>query len=275
MKKTLAIILALASVLTFTACKDEEEKAAERMEDNKKAAVEKISRTKIIDEDDLTVEVTEISFNEDSEMELTVKIKNNSEDTAYSLSDEYVFVNGIELLCDLENEEEIAPGETAEGVLWVDSGEYEKYGLYNYSEIEVKLTAYNEDYDEVYTDTAFIYPNGEKKAESFERSDKYLGKVLFDNKYVKAQLLDTVNGDPYIFFENKHSAEVEVWCEDFVINGNEDDDARIHEYIPGDRAVIGPLYYANVESIKSLEFDLIIEDEDGELLDDTVTYSAE
>ena len=131
MKKTLAIILALASVLTFTACKDEEEKAAERMEDNKKAAVEKISRTKIIDEDDLTVEVTEISFNEDSEMELTVKIKNNSEDTAYSLSDEYVFVNGIELLCDLENEEEIAPCETAEGVLWVDSGEYEKYGLYN------------------------------------------------------------------------------------------------------------------------------------------------
>ena len=78
MKKTLAIILALASVLTFTACKDEEEKAAERMEDNKKAAVEKISPTKIIDENDLTVEVTEISFNEDSDMELTVKIKKSA-----------------------------------------------------------------------------------------------------------------------------------------------------------------------------------------------------
>ena len=102
-----------------------------------------------------------------------------------------------------------------------------KYGLSEYSDIEIEVLAYNSEditKKELPNETAHIYPLGKDKAGKFEYEIKATDQVLVDNEYVKVVYVGSEEDedDGYsanIYIVNKTDTQITVDATNVSING--------------------------------------------------------
>jgi len=287
MKKLLAIMLALALPVSIAACGNDDDNDSESNDkteisdrDNKKGNSDKKTiNTMIIDEDDLTVELTDLSYDKDSNLVIGVKINNSSDDTTYVISKEHAYINGIELSASLLKK--VTPGKEVSDEITIYSGEYKKYGLFDNSRISLEINARDDDsYEAEYYGTADLYPYGEEKASDFERNEDALGNVLFDTDYARAYLLDFEDDTMYIYLENLISNEITVIMNYLTINGKSQENGC---YFGGDiqenKGAISVIQNVDIDEdeIETIKFTLSVEDNEeyDTLVKEKMEYSAE
>ena len=152
-----------------------------------------------------------------------VLVENKSSDTGYALTAQKAYVNGVQVEADFYSV--VDAGEQDETGIYIK--DLKKYGLSEYSDIEIEVLAYNSEditKKELPNETAHIYPLGKDKAGKFEYEIKATDQVLVDNEYVKVVYVGSEEDedDGYsanIYIVNKTDTQITVNATNVSING--------------------------------------------------------
>ena len=206
--------------------KDEGSEDEDESKDKKKKKSSKTKEAKgekIIDNEGYSMTVEGIDENGVNGYTVKVLVENKSSDTNYVLTAQKVSVDGVQVEADFYSG--VDAGEQDETGIYIKN--LKKYGLSEYSDIEIEVLAYNSEditKKELPNETAHIYPLGKDKAGKFEYEIKATDQVLVDNEYVKVVYVGSEEDedDGYsanIYIVNKTDTQIAVDATNVSING--------------------------------------------------------
>ena len=206
--------------------KDEGSEDEDESKDKKKKKSSKTKEAKgekIIDNEGYSMTVEGIDENGVNGYTVKVLVENKSSDTDYALTAQKAYVNGVQVEADFYSV--VDAGEQDETGIYIK--DLKKYGLSEYSDIEIEVLAYNSEditKKELPNETAHIYPLGKDKAGKFEYEIKATDQVLVDNEYVKVVYVGSEEDedDGYsanIYIVNKTDTQITVDATNVSING--------------------------------------------------------
>ncbi|MBR4309047.1 MAG: hypothetical protein IKT58_05580 [Oscillospiraceae bacterium] len=195
MKKLLALLLALAMLLSLCAC-GTSDTDSEDSEDNKSSKTEgKATDTSpetvtfeevvVVDSAECLIKVTGVNNDDFQGYSLDVYAENRSSDKKYTFSVDSAAINGVN--CSTYYYETVEPGKKSNKSIAFLDDDLERYGLGAYTDIELSFrVSDSEDWfaDDVANESVHIYPYGEAKATKFVRQAQPGDKVLVDNNDV-------------------------------------------------------------------------------------------
>ena len=181
----------------------------------------------VVDNDDITITVTDINANGLFGYTIDVTIVNKSEDVTYMVATtDYCAVDGVQT--DPLFASEVAAGKTSyDTIIIYDTDDLEDAGV-AFTDILLTFYAYDSDdwtADHVIDDVSVhIYPYGEDAATTFVRAAADTDLVLVDNDYVTVTV---VGYDPdylygyavELYIVNKTDGELLVGSDDESVNG--------------------------------------------------------
>lgn len=309
MKKWLAIFLMLSMLLTFAACDsssssdadDDDEEVSEKDnngkddKDNNKKDLENISfeAITVVDNDECSIMIEEMEYDEIFGYSLDVKLKNKSEDVTYSFEIVDSSINGVQGSVWMWSE--VPAGKTANESVYISEEGLTQCGFYKYSDIALTFEVCDaEDYtaDPVSTETVHVYPYGEDAVETFTREAQSTDQVLVDDEYATVTMIGAEYDKKFgyltvlFYLENKTDSSVDFSGENFSINDIMADTYMYNTLSPGmvGFGVVGwfddDLEENDIdpEKIENIEFELTIEDYEtgwdvGPYFKDTVTVT--
>ena len=206
--------------------KDESSEDEDESKDKKKKKSSKTKEAKgekIIDNEGYSMTVEGIDENGVNGYTVKVLVENKSSDTNYALTAQKVYVNGVQVEADFYSMVDAGEQDETE----INIKDLKKYGLSEYSDIEIEVLAYNSEditKKELPNETAHIYPLGKDKAGKFEYEIKATDQVLVDNEYVKVVYVGSEEDedDGYlanIYIVNKTDTQITVDATNVSING--------------------------------------------------------
>lgn len=222
MKRLLALIFALAVLLTLAACGKDEKKTVfrDRDDDDEDKRTEQpttlpFEEIIVLDTPEYLVRITDWSRNY-----LYVSFENRSDDTTYRFDSNGCTFNG--LCTSVSFYERVAPGETGSGSVWLSTALQADIGTV--TDIGLNVTVTNTDtYDLVDSKTVHYYPLGEEEATRFQRQSLDTDIPLLDQSEISAVLTGyTLNENHFtaqLFLTNNSQKPLTVRFADEAING--------------------------------------------------------
>ena len=206
--------------------KDDSSEDEEESKDKKKKKTSKTKEAdgdKIIDNEGYSMTVQGIDDNGSAGYTIKVLVENKSSDVNYMLTAQKVYVNGVQVEADFYSMVDAGEQDETE----INIKDLKKYGLSEYSDIEIEILAYNSEditKKELPNETAHIYPLGKDKATRFEYEIKATDQVLVDNEYVTVVYLGSEDDedDGYLanlYTVNKTDTQITVDATNVSING--------------------------------------------------------
>jgi len=224
MKKIISAVLVCAMIFTLCACgKKDEKKHTVSEKDLQEMCFEP---SKILDDEDYTVEVTDVGLDENNCCHVDFEMTNHS-------SEGYLFavVGGSvnRLQCGPFMTQEVAAGESAERTLYLE--DLSEYGVKYYTDIEMLFAVYlaNGQYAEsVEEKRLHIYPYGSQNVLSFEYTPSEEDSLLVDNDVISAYITGFDEDDLWGYslnmaYVNKTDKNIDLYVSSSYINGIEVD----------------------------------------------------
>lgn len=301
MKKLLALALAAAMLLTLAACDAEpaeEETAA--------PAAETLAETTAATEEatDLNMEETVILDNED----VTFTVGLASENAHLGMTIDAVCVNKTDknlmftwnsvsvcgFMFDPLWAQQVAPGESVDSVIYIDTYQLEQYGVTSVDEIEFTLYIFDSDdfmAEPIVSETHTIYPTGLSaetvvlpQRQSVDGEQVFLNNAEFS--FIVESFEDTGSAYTLRCYLANHADTTAMFSwENVTVNGCAIDPLWVTEVYAGKQAYSeinfqrSDLEAAGIESVEQIDFDLMVFDLDNWTADPMVsepcTYLAE
>lgn len=286
MKKILAILLALAMVLSFAACGEKkEDENKENKKDKDSEAVEELALVEfdpivVADNDECSITVTGYEIDDIWGNAVNLTLENKSADKTYSFNVASASVNGVG--CSALLFLDVEPGETEETSVTIMDETLEMLGIKEYTDIELAFDVRESsvwDAPLVVDEVVNVYPYGEDNAYTFVREEKPdTDIVIMDNEYVKATIIGAEKTDlvewysVYIYIENKSDKHLCLSLDGATVNGKDTTpfffpDVEVGKVTVG-MCTLMELEELGIEEVEELEFDLILSDYDNWVGDD-------
>lgn len=195
--------------------------------DEETSAFDQISfeKTTVIDNEECSLIISEIDFDDYWGCSLKVQLENKSSDVTYMFSLDNMAINGVE--CASLFATEVMPGKKANDDITVFDSTLTENGIQEYSDIELSFRVYDSNdwsADNIAEETVHIYPYGEDKAELYTREKQSTDTVLVDNDSVSATVIGFREDEIWgycvdLFLENHTSEEIMFSVQDASVNG--------------------------------------------------------
>lgn len=299
MKKALSLILSLTLLWSLTGCGGSSEGGASSAPAASAGAESGAAETEapaaetmvfdgqtVVDNEACAIVVTGIDPDGFWGYTLSVELENRSAETTYMFSLSDAAVDGLQ--CSAFFAAEVAAGKKSVDSIYFSDDELEENGI-GFTDLELTFRVYDSgDWmaDEVALETVHIYPYGEDKAETFERTPRDTDNVIVDNEYVTVTVLG-YEEDPIwgytveLFLENKTETEVMFSVDEASVNGYMADPFWAKSVLPGKCAFSSMSWYdTTLESsgvtgdIEEIEFVLTAYDYENWLADKFVRQTV-
>ncbi len=180
---------------------------------------------KIIDNDRVTIRISEVCLYDDNEFVIRVELVNKLADEDIDVVLDSASVNGMQ--CFPRLDERVPPKDTYESEIIIDEEELDRKIIGEYSDIELNFCIYLPKHylenKEIY-EKIKLYPLGRSKAARYVRQPQPADKVIFDDDCCTV----TVTGNRFedceyitcLYVENKTDVPVMLMTSDEKINGN-------------------------------------------------------
>lgn len=284
MKRMISLMLAVMMILTLAACGEEPEPTEtvpatipETTEVVTEApteppVTEAEAENVLVDNESCTFAVVGASTNDYTGMELRVRCANKTEGTVV-FSWDAVSVCGF--MYDPMWSQEVAPGETVESVVSIDTFRLEEYGIESVDEISFRLNVFDSEswMDAPYVSDYFsIYPTGldAQTVPYPQRRPVAEETVVLDNDSVRfiIERAEVENEQSYIlhcYIVNKTDTALMFTWENVTVNGAEAYPGWAVTVAPGKQACSDVVFFRSElpETVDEIGFDLIVYDYDG------------
>ena len=254
---------------------DEEETKSEKKKKSSKTKDSKSDGDKVIDNDEYSITIQGMGEDSMGDYSINVLVENKSKDTNYMITTKEASVNGVQVSSLMYSD--VPAGKEEETAILLEN--LKKYGVSEYTDIEIKILAYNSDDimgEPLPDETIHIYPYGKEKATKFEYEIKDTDQVLVDNEYITVAYVGSESDDvsgytATIYIVNKTDSRVTLDAGDVSVNGHMADPLYMETLDRGKSAFSG-INWLNSDfesagidksSISNIEFNLDIYDEDN------------
>jgi hypothetical protein len=269
-KKLLAIFLTTLILLSCIACNSEESQDDYDIPESK-ATETPIKEIVAMDYEEYSVKINSLGTDYSGDLTVGVFLENKSSEKSYTFSVDSTSINGI--TCSSTLFTEVTPGRKANETINFDDELLRKYEVGDYTDIEITFNVQETNtYGNPATKTIHVYPQGEEKAVKYTRNPKSTDKVIFDNEYVTAIIINHNKTDNYIAYEidlflvNKTNDVVVFESSGTSINGFMTSASSIDILNPG-QCSFSTLYWTeddlsknDIDTIKEIEFILSARD---------------
>ena len=305
MKKFTTIFLALVMAFSLTACggakEEKNEVKTDKKEDVKDKKEEKPEKKEkedpefeeaiIVDNDEIKISLTGVEPNDDYGYIIKTYIENKTEDTDLTFTAQSASVNSLDVPVSFYNS--VSGGKRANDEITLDSQNWKEIKLGKVTEIALNLEVYDTEYEDVYNETVYIYPEGQDNVKAFERKSKDTDQVILDNDYARITVIGTSYDDIWgygleLYLENKTDSYVMFGVDNVYVNGYDIDPYFANSVLPGaskfetmswDEEEFDANGIDGVEGIEDVEFNVrVYDNEDWSLdnfVDEVVTYVNE
>lgn len=239
MKKFIALLLALMLVFAFVACsenggknddddEDEDETASveESNEDEEDGEGLEITfeETVVVDNEFCKITITDIVPDNSMGYTLNVSLENKGAQT-YTFGVGDTAINGVQ--CMAMFSQDVGAGKKANEEIVFFEEDFYGNDIGEYTDVKLEFIAYDDEYNEVMSETVHVYPCGEENAATYVREDKETDVVIVDNEYVKVIVTDYTydkhtSYSEYcanLYIESKTDYIISVDTDDVSVNG--------------------------------------------------------
>lgn len=253
MKRTISLFIAIAIMLSFTACGayissgDANVEAPSKADGNSTDVVNPIESSSpvqatndipapakneisfteviVVDNDECSIKITGIDPDNIWGYTLKALFENKSTDKTYMFSVESAAINGVQ--CDPLFAAEVAGGKKSNNDINFSTDKFEKNGVGDYTDIELTFRVYDSNdwlADPVAYESIHIYPYGEDKAVQFVREAQPNDTVIVDNDSVTVIVTgyedDSILGYTVnLFLLNKTDKNIMFTVDEVSVNG--------------------------------------------------------
>lgn len=293
MKKITLILISLAMAITlFTACDttDDNDKVTSQnsVENNAtttasptKGEPVEFTELTVVDNDECTIKITGLDPDNLFGYTVNVQLANKSSDKTYMFSVDDAAINGV--MCTTLFASEVAPEKKSNSSIYFTE-DLTEYGVGDYTDIELAFRVYDSDNwgaDDIVKETVHIYPYGQDKTTTFQRTAQDSDVVLVDNDEVSVTVIgyDKENLFGYsvvVFIQNKTDKNVIFSTDDESVNGFMIS-ALWAQTVPSGKCAFGSITWFesslednNITTVENIEFILRAHDADNYLSDDII-----
>ena len=233
-----------------------------------------------VDNDQCAVTIKSIDPDDMWGYTLKALLENRSPDKTYLFSVEMAFINGVE--CDPFFGSEVAPGKKSNESISFDLDTLEENGVDEPTDIELIFRVQDSDdwmADPVAYETVHVYPQGEDKAQTFQRPAQDTDTVLADNDDISVVITgyepDSLWGYAVkLFLVNKTDRSLLFTEENASVNGFMLDPYYGHVLMPG-KCCFDEMTWSDsdleendIDTVEDIEFTLRVYDPDDWMADD-------
>lgn len=194
--------------------------------------------TVVVDNEECTIKITGINFDDSWEYILNAYFENKSSDKNYMFAVRSAAINGVE--CDPYFATEVSAGKKANKEIGFTKSRVEEMGLTKCTDIELTFAVSNsDDWSEadIVEKTIHIYPYGEDQATIYQRPKLPSDNILVDNEYVTIIVTGYEHDDweysVNLFLVNKTDTHVMYSVDDVSVNDYMIDPFFATSVIPG------------------------------------------
>ncbi len=243
----------------------------------------------VVDNDNCTIEITDIKPDSTWGYELGLLLENKTADTNYMFACEEGAVNGVQFAPVFASE--VAPGKKDNTNVTISGSPLEAADLSDFTDIELSFRVYdseNWEIDDVANETVHVYPYGEEVAAIYEREPQSTDNVLVDNENVSFIItgyeLDDIWGYTVnLYLKNKTEQDLMFAIQDASVNGYMLDPYFATSLLPG-KCTFASMSWSedtleenDIAEVTSIEFTLRVYDmnnwSDDDIVNETFTVN--